>query len=67
MLALGKDSDKDRLLRLTEKPIVFQIENLLTYPYVREKVENGTLHIHGWLYHIESGEMNTMIPTSTNF
>ena len=68
LLALGKDADKDRLLRLTEKlSIVFQIENLLTYPYVREKVENGTLHIHGWLYHIESGEMEYYDPDQHEF
>ena len=44
-----------------------QIENLLTYPYVREKVENGTLHIHGWLYHIESGEMEYYDPDQHEF
>lgn len=52
-LALGKDADKEPLLRLTEKlSIVSQIEHLLTYPLVKQGVEDGTLHIHGWIYNI---------------
>ena len=46
----------DKLLRETEKQsLINQIENLLSYPNVLKKVENGDLHIHGWLYHIENG------------
>lgn len=68
VLALGKETEKEKLLRLTEKlSIIFQIENLMTYPYVREKVNNGQLHIHGWLYHIESGEMKYYDPDEHEF
>jgi carbonic anhydrase len=46
----------DELLRETEKQsLINQIENLLSYPNVLKKVENGNLHIHGWFYHIENG------------
>lgn len=45
-LALGKDEEQEKLLRLTEKlSIIFQIENLMTYPCVRDKVSKGELHI----------------------
>ena len=38
-LALGKEVGQDKLLRLTEKlSIIFQIENLMTYPCVRDRV-----------------------------
>ena len=58
VLSLGSDADKNELLRLTEKlSIVNQIENLLTYPQVKERFENGDLHIHGWYYHIENGKI----------
>ncbi len=58
LLALGKNADRDDLLRATEKlSIIFQIENLLTYPKVKKRFENGDLHIHGWYYHIESGSI----------
>ncbi len=58
LLSLGNDANKEELLRLTEKlSIVNQIENILTYPKVKERFENGDLHIHGWYYHIENGKI----------
>jgi len=58
LLALGNRADKDMTLRLTEKlSVISQIENLLTYPSVKSKVDAGKLSIHGWMYDIESGEI----------
>ena len=67
-LALGKDADEEKLCRLTEKlSVVSQIENLLTYPEVKKGVENDTLHIHGWVYDIESGEIEYYDPDAGKF
>lgn len=45
-------------LEATEKiSIIYQLENLLTYPAVKRKVESGELTIHGWYYKIETGEI----------
>ncbi len=45
-------------LRLTEQiSIIFQLENLLTYPAVKRKVEEETLTIHGWYYELQSGSI----------
>jgi len=58
LLALGKDADQEELYRLTEKiSVLTQIEHLMTYPFVKKRVDEGTLHIHGWIYDIESGEI----------
>ena len=58
LLSLGNNADKEALLRLTEKlSIVNQIENILTYPKVKERFENADLHIHGWYYYIENGKI----------
>lgn len=52
-----KDKDID-IYELTEKVnVLYQIKNLLTYPKVREKVENNSLRLHGWYYRIETGEI----------
>jgi len=68
VLALGQDADEEKLLRLTEKlSVVSQIENLLTYPDVKKGVENDTLHIHGWIYDIESGEIEYYDPDLGKF
>ena len=43
---------------LTEQiNILVQMRNLLTYPYVRERYEQGNLNIYGWYYIIETGEI----------
>ena len=58
LLALGQDADREELYRLTEKiSVVTQIEHLMTYPFVKKRVNEGTLHIHGWIYDMESGEI----------
>ncbi len=50
--------DKEKLLRATERiSVIFQLENLLTYPDVKKRVEEGRLRVHGWYYKIESGEI----------
>ena len=59
VLSLGADAPKEELLRLTEKlSVIKQIENILTYPYVKKRFENGMLHIHGWHYDIETGKID---------
>jgi len=53
-----RTEDKEKLLRFAEKAnIKFQIENLLTYPSIKERVESENLSIHGWYFKIESGEI----------
>jgi carbonic anhydrase len=48
----------DENLRLTEmRSIVLQLERLLTFPMVRERVERGELCLHGWYYVIEEGQV----------
>ncbi|WP_457747358.1 carbonic anhydrase [Sulfurimonas sp.] len=59
ILSLGANTNREELLRLTEKlSVVKQIENILTYPNVKRKFEDGTLHIHGWCYDIETGKID---------
>ena len=57
-LLTHRDSAKDVMLRYTEQiSVVYQLDNLLTYPAVKRRVEEGTLFLHGWHYDIESGNI----------
>lgn len=68
VLALGVDAPKEELYRATEHlSIITQVENLLTYPYVRERVENEELFIHGWYYDIETGAIEYYDPDTYQF
>lgn len=58
ILSLGTNAQKEDLLRLTEKlSVIKQIENILTYPKVKERFEADDLHIHGWCYDVETGSI----------
>jgi len=49
-------NDKKKLLRYTEKvSIIFQLENLMTYPAVKRRVKEGKVFLHGWYYDIKDG------------
>ena len=48
----------DDALRETEmRSIALQVERLMTFPAVRERVERGDLCLHGWYYVIEEGRV----------
>ncbi|MBL3520395.1 carbonic anhydrase [Aliarcobacter lanthieri] len=56
LLAAPNKEDKEHIYRTTEKvSIVYQMENLLSFPYIVEKIKNSELQIHGWYYRIEDG------------
>jgi carbonic anhydrase len=43
-------------LEMTEKlSTVLQLDNLMTYPKVKERVQNGELELNAWYYDIETG------------
>ncbi len=55
--SVGKDDPK-ALYKETEKlNIIDQIENLMTYPAIKERVESGELFVQGWYYHLEGGDL----------
>lgn len=37
--------------------VLTQIDNLRTYPVVHAKLHQRKLHLHAWVYHIETGEV----------
>jgi len=52
------NADEEAKLRYTERiSVLFQIENLMTYPAVKEAVSNGTLFLHAWYFDIASGNI----------
>jgi len=66
--AAGPDADHEQLLRLTEQfSILSQIENLLTYPYVKQRIEEERLFVHGWYYDIETGHIRYYDPERQAF
>jgi carbonic anhydrase len=46
------------LTRTEQRAVVLQLERLMDYPMVRERVEAHRLTLHGWYYVIEDGEVH---------
>jgi carbonic anhydrase len=46
------------LRRTEQRAVVLQLERLMAYPMVRQRVEARTLTLHGWHYVIEDGEVH---------
>ncbi len=68
MVSLGDDANTEDLLRTTEKlSIITQLDNLMTYPIVKERLDNETLHIHGWYYDVKSGNIDYYDPEVYKF
>lgn len=63
-LELGREAvlpvqlSPEALRRTEQRAVVLQLERLMGYPMVRERVEAGQLTLHGWHYVIEDGEVH---------
>ncbi len=46
-----------RVTAAIEENVLVQLENLRTHPAVATRLRRGDLHLHGWVYKIETGEV----------
>ena len=59
---------EDAQIRALERQAVLvSLENLMTFPFVREKVEAGDLSLHGVLHDIGEGTLLQYDPATENF
>jgi carbonic anhydrase len=66
--AVADTAMSEENLRKTEmRSVVLQLERLLSFPMVRERVERGELCLHGWYYVIEEGQVLGLDPSSGEF
>lgn len=67
-LSLFPNAPKEQLLRYTEKvSVLFQLDNILTYPMVKKRVDEGSLFLHGWYYDITIGIISYYDDESDSF
>lgn len=50
-----------------EASILISLENLLTFPWINERVARGALTLHGWYFNIESGELQAYNPEKRRY
>ncbi len=50
-----------------QRSILVSLENLKTFPWIRERVEDGSLVLHGWYFDIEHGQLLNYDATTRSF
>jgi carbonic anhydrase len=53
-------SDSDKLDSMVRENVIAQIANLRTHPSVALALSQGKLRVHGWVYDIESGQIDAL-------
>jgi carbonic anhydrase len=53
----GHLNGEELLTATVQENVLVQLENLRTLPAVASRMIRGDLHLHGWVYKIESGEV----------
>ena len=54
---LGDQPRETQLRACEESSILLSMENLLTFPWIRERADAGKIEIHGWYFNMNNGEM----------
>jgi carbonic anhydrase len=50
-----------------EKGIIQSLNNLMTFPWVQERIKSGKLFIHGWHYNLDDGSLFAKCKDSDEF
>jgi carbonic anhydrase len=61
------DPSAEFLLALTEENVVTQLKNLRSHPAVANRLLEGNLSLHGWIYHIGAGVVSSYNEGSGKF
>jgi carbonic anhydrase len=64
---LPEASSDETLYRTELRSVILQLQRLMDYPMVRERVEKSLLYLHGWHYMIEKGEVTVLDVQSGRF
>jgi len=70
-LEVGRElTDKPESIRqraCEQAAVLVSLENLLTFPWVRERVTDGKLYLHGWYFDLQKGELLSYLPETGTF
>lgn len=62
------DAGPDAQVRAIEQAaVIVSLGNVLSFPWVRERVAAGTLSVHGWYFDLRAGELSAFDPAEAAF
>lgn len=67
-LIVARNQPLDTQLRILEQEAIkTSLANLLTFPWIEERVADGRLRLHGWVFDINSGQVHAYVPANDAF
>jgi carbonic anhydrase len=64
---MSGSSEEEQQNSCEHESIIISLRNLMTYPYIAERMARKKLHIFGWHFDVESGEIMGFNPDSAFF
>ena len=66
-LQCGDQTPEQQLTACEQASILVSLENLLSFSAIKQRVEQGTLSLHGWYFDVRVGELQSYQPETGNF
>lgn len=58
LLSAKPSTPKEELFATAEEMnVIFQLEHLMSFPFVKKRIAEGKLELHGWYFKIETGQL----------
>ena len=67
MREFAGESDAVQAKACEQGAIALSLGNLMTFPWIRERVEAGSLALHGWYFDIDAGELLVYSAETSSF
>lgn len=64
---LEPDSGQTPAQACEKAAIIISLKNLLSFSWINSKVEDGSLHLHGWYFNLVNGKLSTYNPSDQQF
>jgi carbonic anhydrase len=65
--ALPTAAVQDQIKTCEQQAVLVSLENLLTFPCIRKRVEEGSVSLHGWYFDIPAGNLLSYDPATEQF
>jgi carbonic anhydrase len=67
-LIIARNEPLETQLRILEQEAIrTSLANLLTFPWIEQRVADGRLRVHGWSFDINEGQVHAYVPENDTF
>ncbi len=57
----------EQLCACEQSSILVSLENLMSFPFIQQRIEAGNLRIHGWYFDVRTGQLLSYRPEADKF